>query len=68
MKVRPETFIAITLSLSLHQKNLNELFLSATNSPVGGVGKYMADWIQSEEPPFALSEFDPARYGMWTYE
>ena len=40
--------------------------LSATNSPIGGVGKYMVDWIQNGEPPFALNEFDPARYGNWT--
>lgn len=38
----------------------------SANSPIGGVGKYMADWIQIGEPPFALNEFEPARYGKWT--
>ena len=26
----------------------------------------MADWIQTGELPFALNEFEPARYGKWT--
>uniref|UniRef100_T2M409 Dimethylglycine dehydrogenase,mitochondrial n=1 Tax=Hydra vulgaris TaxID=6087 RepID=T2M409_HYDVU len=32
----------------------------------GGVGKFLADWIQSDEPPKELSELDPGRYGKWT--
>jgi len=32
----------------------------------GGVGKYLADWIQNGEPAFDLNELDPGRYGKWT--
>ncbi|XP_064618508.1 dimethylglycine dehydrogenase, mitochondrial-like [Lineus longissimus] len=32
----------------------------------GGVGKYMADWLISGEPPYELVELDPNRYGKWT--
>ena len=32
----------------------------------GGIGKYLSDWMISGEPPFDLTEFDPARYGNWT--
>ena len=32
----------------------------------GGIGKFLADWIQAGEPPYDLIEFDPCRYGPWT--
>lgn len=32
----------------------------------GGIGKYLSDWMVQGEPPFDLTEFDPARYGAWT--
>ncbi|XP_043246255.1 dimethylglycine dehydrogenase, mitochondrial-like, partial [Amphibalanus amphitrite] len=32
----------------------------------GGVGKFLADWMQRGEPPYHLIELDPARYGSWT--
>ncbi|KAF0289758.1 Dimethylglycine dehydrogenase, mitochondrial [Amphibalanus amphitrite] len=32
----------------------------------GGVGKFLADWMQRGEPPYHLVELDPARYGSWT--
>lgn len=32
----------------------------------GGIGKYLSDWIVNGEPPYDLTEFDPARYGDWT--
>ncbi|XP_037074921.1 LOW QUALITY PROTEIN: dimethylglycine dehydrogenase, mitochondrial-like [Pollicipes pollicipes] len=32
----------------------------------GGVGKFLADWIQQGEPPYDLIEVDPCRYGPWT--
>ncbi|XP_057306789.1 dimethylglycine dehydrogenase, mitochondrial-like [Hydractinia symbiolongicarpus] len=32
----------------------------------GGAGKYLADWMQTGEPPFDLNELDPGRYGKWT--
>lgn len=31
----------------------------------GGIGKYLADWIQTGEPPFELNECDPLRFGSW---
>lgn len=31
----------------------------------GGIGKYLADWIQNGEPPFELNECDPLRFGSW---
>ena len=32
----------------------------------GGVGKFLADWIQTGEPPYDLIELDPVRYSTWT--
>ncbi|KAF0697571.1 Aste57867_11749 [Aphanomyces stellatus] len=32
----------------------------------GGCGDYVARWILDGEPPYDLSEIDPARYGKWT--
>ncbi|KAB7506308.1 Dimethylglycine dehydrogenase, mitochondrial [Armadillidium nasatum] len=32
----------------------------------GGVGKYLADWIQRGEPPQDLIECDPGRFSSWT--
>ena len=32
----------------------------------GGVGRYLADWIATGEPPYDLIEIDPDRYGAWT--
>ncbi|KAG0727747.1 Dimethylglycine dehydrogenase, mitochondrial [Chionoecetes opilio] len=32
----------------------------------GGMGKYLADWIQNGEPPFELNECDPLRFSSWT--
>ncbi|KAK7072806.1 hypothetical protein SK128_028194 [Halocaridina rubra] len=32
----------------------------------GGIGKYLADWIMKGQPPFELTECDPARFGKWT--
>ncbi|XP_045124793.1 dimethylglycine dehydrogenase, mitochondrial-like isoform X1 [Portunus trituberculatus] len=31
----------------------------------GGIGKFLADWIQTGEPPFELNECDPLRFGSW---
>ena len=31
----------------------------------GGIGKYIADWIQNGEPPFELNDCDPLRFGSW---
>ncbi|PAA86092.1 hypothetical protein BOX15_Mlig007960g1 [Macrostomum lignano] len=31
----------------------------------GGVGKYVADWIRTGEPPYDLIELDANRYGWW---
>lgn len=30
-----------------------------------GLGRYLAEWIASGEPPYELKEADPARYGPW---
>lgn len=32
----------------------------------GGIGKYLADWILNDFPPFELTECDPLRFGSWT--
>ncbi|RHY29183.1 hypothetical protein DYB32_005364, partial [Aphanomyces invadans] len=32
----------------------------------GGCGDYVAKWILHGEPPYDLTEIDPARYGAWT--
>ena len=32
----------------------------------GGIGKFLADWIQQGEPPYDLIELDPVRYSAWT--
>jgi len=32
---------------------------------LGGVGKYLADWIQNGEPTYDLNEADPGRFGKW---
>lgn len=31
----------------------------------GGMGKYLADWIVTGEPPQEMAETDPARFGKW---
>ena len=31
----------------------------------GGVGKYLADWITTGEPPYDLIEADPNRFDGW---
>uniref|UniRef100_A0A3Q3IK59 Dimethylglycine dehydrogenase n=1 Tax=Monopterus albus TaxID=43700 RepID=A0A3Q3IK59_MONAL len=33
---------------------------------VGGIGKFLSDWIRNGEPPYDLIECDPNRYGKWT--
>ena len=33
---------------------------------LGGAGKFIADWMINGEPPYALNELDPGRYGKWT--
>lgn len=30
-----------------------------------GLGRYIVHWMQHGEPPYELSEADPARYGKW---
>jgi len=30
-----------------------------------GLGRYLVHWMQHGEPPYELSEADPARYGAW---
>jgi len=30
-----------------------------------GLGRYLAEWIVNGEPPYELTEADPARYGEW---
>jgi len=30
-----------------------------------GLGRYLAEWIVTGEPPYELREADPARYGSW---
>ena len=42
-----------------HEGNINNIFL-------GGVGKYIADWIIDGEPPYDLNELDQGRFGKWT--
>ncbi|XP_067144405.1 dimethylglycine dehydrogenase, mitochondrial-like isoform X2 [Centruroides vittatus] len=32
----------------------------------GGIGKYLADWIITGEPPYDLIETDPNRFSKWT--
>lgn len=32
----------------------------------GGIGKYLADWISTGEPPYDLIEADPNRFSKWT--
>ncbi|CAK4610834.1 hypothetical protein LEN26_016671 [Aphanomyces euteiches] len=32
----------------------------------GGCGDYIARWVLDGEPPYDLTEIDPARYGKWT--
>jgi len=30
-----------------------------------GLGRYLSEWIVAGEPPYELTETDPARYGRW---
>ena len=36
------------------------------NNLLGGIGKYLSDWMIEGEPPYDLNELDQGRYGNWT--
>ncbi len=56
----------ITLKgLKIVQCNVNVFCCSYGIVHAGGIGKYLADWIMNDEPPYELTELDPGRFGKW---